>query len=316
MSEIDREALALLPFELRAEIAENLYRKDWTPSEMDAVRRSCNEVLAREAKNRQATAGPTNGRGAKTGPRKLSLTAPGKTTDKVGALFGKSGRTIEKIAKVVEAAKAEPERFGKVLEDMDRTGRVDGPYKRLKAIKQAEAIRKEPAPLPGNGPYRVIVADPPWTYEKRCGDPSQRGAIPYPSMSVEAICAMDVKSIAHDDCILWLWTTNAHMREAFSVLDAWGFEHKTILTWVKDRMGTGDWLRGQTEHCLMAVRGKPIVTLTNQTTVLHAPVRGHSVKPREFYELVESLCPAPRYAELFSRQSRPGWDGHGDEVAA
>jgi N6-adenosine-specific RNA methylase IME4 len=66
----------------------------------------------------------------------------------------------------------------------------------------------------------------------------------------------------------------------------------------------------------MAIRGKPVVTLTNQTTVLHAPVRGHSVKPCEFYELVESLCPAPRYAELFSRQQRPGWDGHGDEAAA
>ena len=53
------------------------------------------------------------------------------------------------------------------------------------------------------------------------------------------------------------------MREAFTALDAWGFTQKTILTWAKDRMGMGDWLRGQTEHCLMAVRGKPIVELTN-----------------------------------------------------
>jgi N6-adenosine-specific RNA methylase IME4 len=50
-----------------------------------------------------------------------------------------------------------------------------------------------------------------------------------------------------------------HMRHAFAALDAWGFEDRTILTWVKDRLGTGDWLRAQTEHCLMAVRGKPIV---------------------------------------------------------
>jgi N6-adenosine-specific RNA methylase IME4 len=59
-------------------------------------------------------------------------------------------------------------------------------------------------------------------------------------------------------------------------------------------MGNGDWLRGKTEHCLLAVRGKPVVTLTNQTTLLHAPARGHSQKPMEFYSLVESLCPAPR----------------------
>jgi len=42
------------------------------------------------------------------------------------------------------------------------------------------------------------------------------------------------------------------------VLDAWGFEQKTILTWAKDKMGNGAWLRGQTEHCIMAVRETPL----------------------------------------------------------
>jgi N6-adenosine-specific RNA methylase IME4 len=65
----------------------------------------------------------------------------------------------------------------------------------------------------------------------------------------------------------------------------------------------------------MAVHGRPVVTLTNQTTLLHAPVRAHSVKPHEFYDLVESLCPAPRYCDLFSRyQHNDKWDCHGDEA--
>jgi len=51
----------------------------------------------------------------------------------------------------------------------------------------------------------------------------------------------------------------------------------------------GDWLRGQTEHCLFCVRGRPVVTLTNQSTVLVAPRREHSRKPDEFYRLVEVL---------------------------
>jgi hypothetical protein len=72
---------------------------------------------------------------------------------------------------VVEAAETEPEKYGKLLEDMDRTGRVNGVYKRLNIAKQAELIRKEPPPLPGNGPHRVIVADPPWPYEIRDEDP-------------------------------------------------------------------------------------------------------------------------------------------------
>jgi N6-adenosine-specific RNA methylase IME4 len=63
----------------------------------------------------------------------------------------------------------------------------------------------------------------------------------------------------------------------------------------------------------MAVRGKPVVTLSNQTTLLHASMRANSQKPDEFYAMVERLCPAPRYAELFARSHRVGWDGHGDQ---
>jgi N6-adenosine-specific RNA methylase IME4 len=134
-------------------------------------------------------------------------------------------------------------------------------------------------------------------------------------MTIADIWAVGVPSIAHEDCIVWLWVTNWYMRHGFEVLAAWGFEPNTILTWDKGRLGNGDWLRGQTEHAILAIRGKPTVTLTNQTTLLRAPWRGHSVKPVEFYDLVESLCPAPRYADLFSRyRHNDKWDCHGDEA--
>jgi N6-adenosine-specific RNA methylase IME4 len=249
--------------------------------------------------------------GARVG--KIS-TPSGRTRDKVAAAVGVSGRQYEKMKEIVHAGNENPEKYGKLLADMDRSGRVENAFRRFKAAKQGEAIRAESPPLPNRGPYRVIVADPPWAYQLRQQDPSKRTVMPYPGMSTPDICAVDIASIAHDDCVLWLWTTNAHMREAFEVLDAWGFEQKTILTWAKDRMVTGDWLRGQSEHCIMAVRGKPTVVLTNQTTLLHGPVREHSRKPDEFYALVESLCPAPRYAYLFSREQRAGWDMHGDEL--
>jgi N6-adenosine-specific RNA methylase IME4 len=72
--------------------------------------------------------------------------------------------------------------------------------------------------------------------------------------------------------------------------------HGALSTRRKDKMGTGDGLRGQTEHCIMAVRGRPVVELTNQSTALSGPLRADSQKPDQFYEFVESLCPAPRYA--------------------
>jgi N6-adenosine-specific RNA methylase IME4/ParB-like chromosome segregation protein Spo0J len=290
---------------VRGEFAENAHRKDFLPSEIASIMQELEPVEKAAARARMS-------QGAK-GVENFH-TLPGKARDKVATFAGISGRTLDKIKAVTEAAEAEPERFGKLKDAMDRTGRVNGPHKRLQVALKADAIKREPPPLPGNGPYRVIVADPPWPYEKRQEDPSHRGVYPYPAMSIAQICALEVAAIAHADSILWLWTTNHHMREAFAVLDAWGFQQKQILTWVKHKMGAGDWLRGQTEHCLMATCGKPVVTLTNQTTALHAPVRAHSQKPEEFYALVESLCPAPRYCELFSRQQRERWDGHGDEA--
>ena len=97
------------------------------------------------------------------------------------------------------------------------------------------------------------------------------------------------------------------MRHAYRVLDAWGFEEKTILTWAKNRVGVGNWLRGQTEHCILAVKGSPVVTLRYQSTVLHAPVGEHSQKPDAFYALVEAICPARSRLELFARRQRPNW---------
>lgn len=289
---------------VRGEFAENACRKDFTLSEAVAIKRAL-EPIEREAAKKRMLAGKPSGKFPK-----------GRALDKVARVVGKDRKTIERAEAIVDAAEAEPERFGKLLADMDRTGRVNGCYERLCVAKQAALIRAEPPPLPGRGPYRVIVADPPWPYEIRSEDPSHRGTTPYPQMSIAEICALNVAAIAAPDCILWLWTTNYHiLNGAREVLDAWGFTSVTVRTWKKPRAGLGKWLRGITEHAIMAVRGKPIVTLTNQTTWFEAPTRGHSVKPVEFYDFVESLCPAPRYADLFSRyRHSERWDCHGDQA--
>jgi len=292
---------------VRGEFAENTCRKDFTPSELVAIGQEIERLEhTRERAKERMTLGKVS-----TGSES------GKARDKVAAQLGISGRTYERAKAVVDAAEAEPEKFGKLLEQMDRTGRVNGVFRRLKIAKQAVLIRAEPPPLPGNGPYRVIVVDSPWPTQVRGDDPSCRRVPPFPPMSIEDICATPVADLAHDDCVLWHWTTNADLLsgDALAALKAWGFTPKTMLTWVKDRIGTGDWLRGQTEQCIMAVRGNPTVTLTNESTVLFAPARGHSAKPPEFYDLVERLCPAPRYADLFSRyRHNDKWDCHGDEA--
>jgi N6-adenosine-specific RNA methylase IME4 len=295
---------------VRGEFAENTCRKDFTPSELVAIGQEVERIERERAKARKAHDGR---------PGKLPERQRGDAREKIAARLGISGRTYEKARAVVDAADAEPERFGKLLADMDRTGRVNAPFKRLKVIQQAERIRAEPPPLPGNGPYRCAAADIPWAYEPD-GDANRaahRGAWPYPTLTIEQACALAVGSIMHADSIVWLWVTNFILSRGLHlpVLRAWGFEPKTIVTWEKDSAGTGIWLIGQTEHVVMAARGNPVVTLTKQTTRLRGAVREHSRKPVEFYDLVESLCPAPRYCDLFSRyQHNDCWDCHGDEA--
>ena len=176
--------------------------------------------------------------------------------------------------------------------------------------RQREAIESGRVAVPV-GLFDVIVVDPPWPYGTEYDPYTRRAASPYPEMSLEEI--REIRLPAKEDCVLWLWTTHLFMRHAFAILDAWGFREVAILTWVKDRLGLGSWLRSKSEFCIMAVRGKPVINLTNQSTVLFAPAREHSRKPDEFYEMVETLCPG-RKLDFFSREPRPGWEQFGNDV--
>lgn len=181
--------------------------------------------------------------------------------------------------------------------------------------RQIAAIGADLEASAPEGEYHVIVLDPPWRYdggELAHDQDGFRGVVDYPTMELDEIAAIELPTA--DDCVLWFWTTHRFMRHALDMLEAWGFEEKAVLTWVKDRMGIGRWLRSKSEFCVMAVKGSPPVNLTNQTTVLEAPLREHSRKPDEFYAMVEQLC-VGRKLDYFSREKREGWKQFGNDVA-
>jgi N6-adenosine-specific RNA methylase IME4 len=161
--------------------------------------------------------------------------------------------------------------------------------------------------------FRTILADPPWqTYQR-----GERGAIQhYPLMSLERIKAMPITELAEDDAYLWLWVTNATLRDGYEVAEAWGFTVRAPLTWIKFRLGLGHYLRNATEHLLLATRGKAQVLATNQPTWMPAPVQEHSHKPEEQFAVIERLTSGP-YLELFARRRPPSnkpWSVWGNEV--
>ena len=89
-----------------------------------------------------------------------------------------------------------------------------------------------------NKKYKVIYADPPWSYnDKRGGggDKSYGGATThYPTMDIKDIKSLPISDIADDDCLLFMWVTFPLLQEGLDTIAAWGFKYKTLgFSWIK-----------------------------------------------------------------------------------
>ena len=165
--------------------------------------------------------------------------------------------------------------------------------------------------------YKTIYADPPWW--EVGGGKIKRGADKhYLLMKTTEICKLPVVDLADENCHLYLWATNNHLPDAFKVIDAWGFRYITCITWNKDRIGLGQYFRGNTEHCLFAVKGNlPYKILNGKraqgVTGFYEPKREHSRKPEKMRQMIELVSYPPRI-ELFAREVFDGWDYWGNEI--
>ena len=182
-------------------------------------------------------------------------------------------------------------------------------------VAPSEAADQEGAASPPQR-YGVIAADPPW-------DVQQKGSFGadqhYDLMTLEQIKAMGpaVQALAEDNAHLYLWVTNATLRVGYDVMEAWGFTPRSPLTWVKPRFTLGNYLRNATEHVLFGTRGKAPVQFRSQPTWVFAPLQEHSVKPDEFYAIVDRVSGRDvKKAELFARRvpPAPNWSVWGNEI--
>lgn len=179
---------------------------------------------------------------------------------------------------------------------------------------ERESVLKVPFP---DKKYKTIYADPPW-WERGCGRIKRGADRHYTLMKTRDIMALPIQTIAGPNCHLYLWVTNNFLKDGLEVMEAWGFKYKTMITWVKDRMGLGQYFRGITEHCLFGVKGKvPFKTVHDSrqqgVTVIDSPRLPHSEKPPEMRGMIEKVS-YPPFIELFARQSAPNWDSWGNEI--
>lgn len=178
---------------------------------------------------------------------------------------------------------------------------------------------------PEAGPFRTILADPPWRFQNRTGKmaPEHLRLARYATLTVPELEALPVQEVAAEKAHLYLWVPNALLAEGLTVMQAWGFEYKTNLVWYKTRKdggpdgrGVGFYFRNVTELVLFGIRGKDNRTLApgrRQVNLVSERKREHSRKPEQLYEVIEACSPGPRL-ELFARSARPGWAQWGDEL--
>jgi len=142
--------------------------------------------------------------------------------------------------------------------------------------------------------FDILIADPPWQYNnKRTGGSLKSGAEQhYPTMDLSTLMDLSghLDRLMSENSMIFLWTTNSFIREAFSLLCAYDYTYKTMITWVKKNYGLGAWFRGKTEHCLFGIKGDvPALRMNLPNLIISEEKLEHSQKPQEFYNYV-SRC--------------------------
>lgn len=257
------------------------------------------------------------GRFAKAVDRLKAVVDPG-LEKRVVAGAAPPARSVVKAAELLERSPLK----AKALLNGELTFREAKREEKIETIKarSEKAEAQTPTGLvrdlaSGAGKFSCVYLDPPWRY----ADTSSRGAAEhhYPTMSVEDIEALPVGALLPSEGgHVWMWTTWPMIRDRVPhrVLEAWGLEWSGEITWDKEIIGAGHYIRSQTEVLILATRNKlPLLHADQGGIVRVKRSRKHSEKPQEFRALVERLSPGPRI-ELFSRVAVEGWSRWGLEA--
>ena len=183
---------------------------------------------------------------------------------------------------------------------------------KVKRAEKAESIAKK-LDWPTDK-FRVIYADPPWSYGNTQPDYQTEQRDHYPVMTLKDICDMPVKSIAMDDAVLFMWVTSPILEESFDVINAWGFKYKSSFVWDKIDHNMGHYNSVRHELLLIGVRGscQPDVPKLFDSVVSEKRLE-HSAKPDSFRNIIDTIYPHGPRIELFSRKKLKGWKTYGHQ---
>jgi len=210
---------------------------------------------------------------------------------------------------VQKVARLEPEKQKAIIEKV-----LSGEAKSV--VDARRLVKKETVKevAPPSGKYRVIYADPPWSYGNKLVDGYGAAEDHYPTMTIEELCALPVKDLAEDNAVLFLWVTSPLLEECFEVIRAWGFKYKASFVWDKLRKNFGYYNGVRHEFLLVCTRGSCTPDVPKLFDSVQSIERTeHSRKPEEFRQIIDTLYPHGKRIELFARRPAPGWEVWGNE---
>jgi len=242
-------------------------------------------------------------------PVGLSEVTKGKTLEIIAQKAGVSRSTAEQYDAIQR--KGTDEQKAEVASGNSSIKKV---YTNIRKAERLEANKVNEWP---KGKYRVIYADPPWSYGDERSGGSHGGAVDhYNTMSLQELCDMPVVDLAEKDAVLFMWVTAPMlMNEGNEVLKAWGFKYKAHFIWDKTNSFVGNYNSVQHELLLIGTKGSctPDNTQRFKSILTIAKTRKHSEKPEEFRKIIETLYTYGNKIELFSRKKVEGWEVYGNE---
>jgi len=239
-------------------------------------------------------------------------------------------RTLAKVKKIQEKA---PEEIKEKL----RTGEVsiNAAYKEIKKEENKEKLKEKKKEYDlrvetknknefnvdifnTNETFRVIYADPAWSYNDKQNTPQLGGAAKhYNTMSISEISLLPIDKISQKDSVLFLWVTSPLLEDAFKVVSSWGFKYKTSFIWDKVKHNMGHYNSVRHEILLVCTKG----SCTPDNKKLYDSVQSierndnHSEKPIEFLNIIDDIYTFGNKLEMFCRNiKKDKWYGWGNEL--
>ena len=167
--------------------------------------------------------------------------------------------------------------------------------------------------------YNILSIDPPWPKRKgglRKTRPQQDRNLNYPTMEVSEIFKLldqKIFILLSRPHTVFLWNIDQFLHEGEQQMLKRGYKLHARLIWDK-KNGVAPAFSIRYSHEYVSWFYKPIFMPVDKDSrgklrsVLQEPAREHSRKPNVFYQAVEMWYPETNRLDVFSRETRDGWD--------